>query len=263
MRFIGEYDFLSNMHPCPVHYGTETFPCVETAFQFQKSVETKDKERFVTKDAQWIDGYTAKKIGRQVKLREDWNDERIVVMYKLLEDKFYNNKKMRQLLKETGNIYIAEENDWGDTFWGVCNGKGSNILGKMLMEIRQNIQDEERTVKKVIVAGSRSFNDYKLLKERLDYYFSNVKPIIVCGEAKGADTLGKRYAEEKGYDVMSFPADWSKGKHAGYLRNEEMAKEADMLVAFWNGTSRGTEHMIKTMKKLGKPVRVVNFNGHG
>ena len=114
---------------------------------------------------------------------------------------------------------------------------------------------------KVIVAGSRNFNDYKLLCEKLTNLLRNIKhPVIVCGEARGADTLGKRYAEELGIEIMSFPADWKKeGKAAGYKRNERMAVCADALVAFWDGKSKGTEHMINTMKSLNKPIRIIKY----
>ena len=114
---------------------------------------------------------------------------------------------------------------------------------------------------KIIVAGSRTFKDYTFLRERLDFYFQNITPVIVCGEARGADELGKRYAESHGFEVISMPADWEKyGKSAGYRRNEEMAKIADGLVAFWDGKSKGTKHMIDIMHKLNKNVRIVRFN---
>lgn len=114
---------------------------------------------------------------------------------------------------------------------------------------------------RVIIAGSRTFNDYQLLRDKCDKLFSGKRPTaIVCGEAKGADSLGKRYAEERGIDVMSFPADWSTyGKRAGYIRNEEMAKNADALVAFWDGTSHGTQHMINLAKQYGLAMRVIIF----
>ena len=259
MRFVDKYAFLSNMYPCKVHYNGETFPCVETAFQFQKCTNTSDAEKFIDDRGFWVWGYTAKCIGKKVKLRKDWNEVKLTIMYELLEDKFYHNEAFREALKNTGDIEIVEDNDWGDTFWGVCNGRGQNMLGKMLMEIRSNIIQADKKLMKVIVAGSRSFDDYDLLSKKLDHYFRDVYPIIVCGEAKGADSLGKKYAELHGYEVMSFPADWSKGKNAGYIRNEEMAMHADALVAFWNGTSKGTKHMIKTMKALKKPVRVVKY----
>lgn len=256
MEFKDRYAFLSNMYSCSIHYNGEIFPCVETAFQYAK---TGDRSLFTNDRGYFVSGYTARKIGRSCKLPESWNEDRIVVMYELLEDKFYHNEKLRQALKDTGDIYLQEDNTWGDKFWGVCNDEGCNMLGKMLMEIRQNIQNEDRKTMKVIVAGGRDFNDYNLLSRRLDFYFANIKPIIVCGEAKGADTLGKKYALEHGYEVISMPADWSKGKDAGYIRNAKMAGTASAAVIFWNGISSGSKHMIDVMNELGKPVKVVKY----
>ena len=114
----------------------------------------------------------------------------------------------------------------------------------------------------IIIAGSRTFKDYTLMRQKLDYYFQNISPIIVCGEAKGADELGRRYAESHGLEIISMPADWNKyGKSAGYKRNEQMEKIADGLVAFWDGKSKGTKHMIDTMTAKGKQVRIVLFKG--
>ena len=119
---------------------------------------------------------------------------------------------------------------------------------------------------KVIVGGSRSFTDAKLLKEKCDYYLSdavakNYDIEIVSGTAKGADRLGENYALEKGYHIAFFPANWkSFGKRAGYLRNEEMANYADALICFWDGESRGTMHMIDIAKRKGLPVRVVKYH---
>lgn len=115
---------------------------------------------------------------------------------------------------------------------------------------------------KVIVAGSRTFNDYGLLKEKLDYYLSNYKNVeIVSGTAKGADQYGERYAKEKGFSIKKFPAQWDKyGKKAGYLRNKQMAEYADALVAFWDGKSKGTKIMIDLAKQYGLQIRVVYFD---
>jgi hypothetical protein len=114
---------------------------------------------------------------------------------------------------------------------------------------------------KVIVAGSRDFNDYELLKSTLDKLLVNqIDIIIVSGTARGADKLGERYAADKGYSISSHPADWDKyGKSAGYIRNEEMAKEADGLVAFWDGKSRGTKHMIDLAHKYNLKVKVIEY----
>jgi hypothetical protein len=114
---------------------------------------------------------------------------------------------------------------------------------------------------KIIIAGSRNFNDYNLLKSSCDNLltqFTNIE--IVSGTAQGADKLGERYAGEKGYVIKQFPANWDKfGKSAGYIRNDEMAKYSDMLIAFWDGTSKGTKHMIDLANKRGIKVEIVNY----
>ena len=112
---------------------------------------------------------------------------------------------------------------------------------------------------RVIVAGSRTFTDYDFLKEKLDKAFAKHKPTsIVCGEAKGADTLGRRYAEEHGIQIDSFQADWvTYGKQAGYIRNEQMADNADAAIVFIHNDSAGSKHMINTAKKQGLQVRVI------
>ena len=104
---------------------------------------------------------------------------------------------------------------------------------------------------KVIIAGSRNFNDYKKLCKICDHLLQNQANIeIISGAAKGADQLGEKYASEKGYRIKKFPANWNKyGKSAGPKRNEEMANYADVLIAFWDGKSRGTKNMIELANK--------------
>ena len=113
----------------------------------------------------------------------------------------------------------------------------------------------------VIIAGSRGFNNYALLKQRCDrLFFRHIPTAIISGAARGADTLGERYAKERGFPVKQFPAQWDRyGKRAGYLRNEEMLTAADGLVAAWNGQSKGTAHMIRIAREKGIPVRIIRF----
>ena len=113
----------------------------------------------------------------------------------------------------------------------------------------------------MIVAGSRSVDNFALMCSRLDEIFKNRMPsAIVCGEAKGADTLGKKYAEKRGIPVECYPADWEHlGKQAGYIRNEVMAEVADACVVFWDGKSSGTNHMIETAKKRKLQLRIIRF----
>lgn len=113
---------------------------------------------------------------------------------------------------------------------------------------------------KVIIAGSRDFNDYETLKKVCDFMLSRQDEVeIVSGTARGADQMGERYAKEKGYSIKQFPPDWSKGKSAGFRRNEEMGRYADALIAFWDGNSKGTQHMINFAKKLGLKVKIHKF----
>lgn len=121
---------------------------------------------------------------------------------------------------------------------------------------------------KIIIAGGREFKDYKLLKERCDYYLSKAVERgydieIVSGTARGADKLGERYAKERGYKIAYFPADWSQGKSAGYKRNQAMsdyAKENNgALILFWDGQSKGSKHMLDIAKRDGLHVRIVKY----
>lgn len=113
---------------------------------------------------------------------------------------------------------------------------------------------------RVIIAGSRDFEDYERLSEVCDFMLQNKSDIeIVSGNARGADRLGEQYANQKGYKLSVFPADWSLGKKAGYVRNESMAKNADALIAFWDGKSKGTDHMINIAKKYNLKVKVHIF----
>lgn len=114
----------------------------------------------------------------------------------------------------------------------------------------------------VIIAGSRSFNNYSLLKEKCDFYLCNISDDIeiVSGCAKGADELGIRYAKERGYELNLFPAQWDKfGKSAGMRRNPEMAHASMALIAFWDGKSVGTLNMIDLAIKNDLFVRIVRF----
>jgi hypothetical protein len=112
---------------------------------------------------------------------------------------------------------------------------------------------------KLIIAGSREFDNYPLLKEKVDFLLKNVTEDIeiVSGTARGADTLGEKYARENNFQVKLFPADWNKhGKSAGFIRNEEMAKYANACVVFWMNNSKGTKHMIDLSQKYNLKLRI-------
>lgn len=114
----------------------------------------------------------------------------------------------------------------------------------------------------VIIAGSRGFNDLGLLRLKCDQILKNKTDVVVIsGTAQGADRLGELYAMERGFEVVQMPADWTThGKRAGYLRNEAMAEKAHALIAFWDGQSKGTKHMIDIAKAKKLMVRVILYN---
>ena len=116
---------------------------------------------------------------------------------------------------------------------------------------------------KVIIAGSRTFSDYKLLATVCDHMLQNQEDVeIVNGGAKGADKLGELYAEDKGYHIEEFKAHWSQfGDAAGPIRNKEMAEYADALIAFWNGDTvkSGTYNMIQQARFAGLKIKVCEY----
>lgn len=103
---------------------------------------------------------------------------------------------------------------------------------------------------KYAVIGSRSFNNYEQLKIVLSEYQDITE--IISGGAKGADSLGALYASENNIVLTVFKPDWSIGKHAGVLRNTRIIEAADIVVAFWDGSSKGTLDSIKKAEKIGK-----------
>lgn len=119
---------------------------------------------------------------------------------------------------------------------------------------------------KLIIAGTRTFNDYALLKESMKGFIfaltvGNFKPeCIISGCALGADRLGERFAKEFDIPIVKIPADWNTyGKSAGPIRNEEMAKQATHCIIFWDGNSKGSKNMIEQCKKYNIPCTVIKY----
>lgn len=116
---------------------------------------------------------------------------------------------------------------------------------------------------KIIIAGSRDFLDYRFLKSKLDFLLSksgDQKITVISGMARGADSLGIKYASEKGFDAIKIPANWDLyGKRAGYLRNVEMAKIASHCVIFCLNESKGSIHMQNIAKQYNLGLRVYHL----
>ena len=135
LGFNGEYRWLSNFYPVKILYEGFSYPSVEHAYVAAKTIDP-NKRRLISN---MTAGY-AKKYGRQIQIRDDWDDVKSEIMFGLLAEKF-SQKKFINLLLSTNNMYLEETNTWGDTYWGVCNGVGENQLGKMLMNIRSTLQE--------------------------------------------------------------------------------------------------------------------------
>lgn len=129
--FYGEYRFLSNFYPCRVSDSKNlTYLSSEAAYQAQKTSDLSIRRRFTRMSAR-----AAKIAGRSLKLPFWWDDHRVTIMDEILHTKFKNGT-LHKLLMETGSRELIEGNNWGDRFWGSCNGVGENQLGKLLMKIR-------------------------------------------------------------------------------------------------------------------------------
>ncbi len=135
--FRDEYYFLSNFYECSVTYNGLTYKNNEAAFQAQKCINPKDREKFCNLRAS-----ESKKLGRRVVLRKDWEDIKIKVMTDIVKAKFKQNEDLQKKLLATEDAYLEEENTWGDRIWGTVNGVGANNLGRILMNVRKELQLE-------------------------------------------------------------------------------------------------------------------------
>lgn len=140
--FDGDFAFLSNFFECPVAYEGLCFGSSEAAFQAAKC-----RDRFERASFHYLRPGKAKRLGRKVKLRSDWEEVKINEMRKIVREKFTQNPKLQELLINTGNATLIEGNYWHDNFWGNCtcekckNIPGQNNLGKILEEIREEISN--------------------------------------------------------------------------------------------------------------------------
>lgn len=134
--FRGDYFFLSNFYEAPVIFEGIRYNNNEAAFQAQKCINIEDRKAFST-----MNPSEAKKAGRKVKLRSDWEEVKVDLMYKIVRAKFLQNPQLGLKLFETKNEHLEEGNDWGDKIWGTVNGEGQNLLGKILMNIRDDMKD--------------------------------------------------------------------------------------------------------------------------
>lgn len=142
MKFSDEYAFLSNFYPSPISVNGVVYPDVETAYQAAKTVNALERTQILKSGTP----AAAKKLGKKVTMRPDWEQVKVAYMYRFVKLKFQQNPDLAEKLLNTGNVELIEGNYWHDQFWGDCscekhcNEPGKNILGNILMLIREDLR---------------------------------------------------------------------------------------------------------------------------
>ena len=129
--FRGKYSFLSNFYEVPIRYAGIEFGSTEAAFQAMKCKHSEERIKFEN-----LNPSEAKRLGREIELREDWEEVKDEIMKYCLRSKFDQNPELKAELIKTNGLHLEEANTWGDKYWGTVNGEGKNMLGKLLMELR-------------------------------------------------------------------------------------------------------------------------------
>lgn len=134
-EFRGEYYFLSNFYKAPITWDGITYQNNEAAFQSAKVLDKEVRELFAP-----LDPSTAKRKGRRVRLRPDWEQVKYNIMQEICYAKFTQNEDLKQKLLDTGDKYLEEGNTWDDKIWGTVDGQGQNMLGKILIGVRAKLR---------------------------------------------------------------------------------------------------------------------------
>lgn len=135
--FTGTHAYLSNFYRSPVEYDGLMYPTSEHAFQAHKSLDPRVRAYI----ADVITPREAKRAGRKIKVRSDWERVKVGIMEQIVEAKFRQSIELSFKLAATGGADLVEYNTWRDTYWGVCNGRGRNELGKCLMRVRERLRE--------------------------------------------------------------------------------------------------------------------------
>lgn len=263
MLFKDKYDFLSNFYEVPILYDKVIWPTAEHAYQAAKTNIKEEKEII----RQCLTAKDAKKAGKKLTIRKDWEIAgKLFDMGQICRQKFLQHPDLQEKLdciKEP----IIEENYWHDNFWGACicekckNQEKHNWLGHILTDLQNYRLD---IYIRLLICGSRNFNNYELLREKINLIISKIilkkNIVIVSGGANGADSLGEKYAKENGFELKIYPADWEKnGKAAGHIRNKQMANFVTHCIAFWDGESPGTKNMLELCQQYKIITKLVYY----
>lgn len=265
---------LSNFAPCDVRLDDVTYPNVEAAYQAAKTLIPEERQKIL---AATTPG-EAKRLGKTVTLRPDWDEVKVEIMKGLLEQKFAQ-PKYRDFLRSTGRGNLVEGNTWGDAFWGTVNGAGQNQLGLLLMGIRSRLSDTTGLLR----------DPLEVLVELAEEYLRKLKPaLVITGMALGWDTALALACVRLGIPFLAalpFPRQASRWpekdqqRHAFLLkkaalvvvvgsdeladadlraamqwRNEFMVDSAQLILACFDGSNGGTANCIRDAQEQGKPI---------
>lgn len=237
-NFKEKFYFLSNMYPCKINDGGLFFNSAEACFQ---SYKVKDKTIFTN-----INGYEARKLGRNIKIEtQDWDNQRLKIMKHVLYLKFTQNPELKELLLKTKNEEICENNNWNDTFWGVCNGVGENNLGKLLMQLRHSfkkiamikgISFQKLPNKYVLNYGNETWQ--KVIKIFKEILIKNKISEAITGMSRGADTAfacAVLQLKKEGYEISlsCFLPDYNQTEQWDIYSKkiyQEILKRADNII---------------------------------
>ena len=161
-NFKNNYRFLSNFfEPVDIYFEGELYSSVEAAYQAAKTLRSAERRKFTNLSAK-----DSKREGKKISLRPDWEDVKVRIMSALVWQKFAYHEELGKKLVETFPVELIEGNTWGDKFWGVCNGEGENMHGKILMEVRLRLRDP------IIAATVSSLRSVMAIVEKgMDKYY--------------------------------------------------------------------------------------------
>lgn len=197
-HFRDTYDFLSNFYPVKIEYSGLTYQNAEAVFQAQKCLSDEERAEFCELPAN-----TAKRVGRQVKLRDDWEDVKIQLMEEIVRAKFAQNSELAKKLISTDDIPLIEGNTWGDKFWGVDirTGQGENNLGKILMKIRAEIK-AKKLAESELANTDTSFRNHQPVEQKAE----NAYDYLELSDKAESDEQALKYAEKA---LQLEPDNWS------------------------------------------------------
>ncbi len=186
-----------------------------------------------------------------------------------LELLFANEEKRNFLINVPKNCRQCEllgicrdnKNNWNCLRGCLILNKSKDYTIPLKINTRKKLFAKKLPVKRLVITGSRKYDNYIEAKEYINHCISNIRKkyriIIISGSSRGADKLGEQYATENGFEIERYYPDWNKyGKSAGLIKNRLIAEKSDYIICFWDGKSRETKYMIKYAHLFKKSIKI-------